>query len=403
MRWTGLRQYRQRIVAAWLIAMSISHAVLIYKTLPQLRRGYQDFTIFYAAGKLVRNGHAADLYNSTAQYRTQQEFAPEVSIRRGALPYTHTPFEALIYAPLSFLEYPSAYVLWTAINIVLLIASLVLLRKHFDEICALDRPLLVLSAAGFFPVAIALIQGQDTILLLFLMVLAMVLMKRGRDAVAGAVLGLALFKFHLVGTVALLVSIRRPRLLLGFIPVALALVAACVGMVGWHGIYEYAHYLVDLERTGARGSIIPSDMANLRGFISTAIPSLAGIPWLATIVFSSIILLALVSWRIAKGRESIYYCFALAATAAMLVSYHALPYDLVLLLPAAIVLLADALHTDSWRGLVLAFLLFLTPLYLALWFHLRAFSWLSVLLLWVLWELSEASRARNSTIPSIGR
>src|SRR5262249_54558558 len=53
MGWIALPQNKQKIAIALLLTMSLSNAVIIYNTLPLLRRGYQDFTIFYTAGRLV--------------------------------------------------------------------------------------------------------------------------------------------------------------------------------------------------------------------------------------------------------------------------------------------------------------------------------------------------------------
>jgi hypothetical protein len=107
----------------------------------------------------VRSGQASNLYDADVQYRTQKEFAPDVRIRQAALPYVHTPFEALLFVPFSFLGYVPAYMLWTALNVALMFLNLSLLRKHFTEVKALSPVLLVLAAAGFFPISIALIQG----------------------------------------------------------------------------------------------------------------------------------------------------------------------------------------------------------------------------------------------------
>ena len=412
MNWPASRQNRQKLIAAWLIAMSISHVVLASSAVPLLRRGYQDFTIFYTAGTLVRTGNATDLYNPTVQYRVQQGFAPQADARHGALPYTHTPFEALLYAPLTILAFPLAYLLWVGINLVLLVFSLVLLRRNFHEAQTMSPLLLGLAASGFFPIAIALIQGQDTVLVLFLVVLAMVFLRKGHDALGGAVLGLALFKFHLVGPLALLVSVRRPRLLSGFVPVGLALVAVCIFVVGGQGAVDYARYLADMEKTGAQGAIVAADMANLRGLLTSTLPEGKGAALFVAIAVCSLVVLLATASRIARNVQSIFTLFACAATASILVSYHALPYDLVLLLPAGILLLSGSIRTDQRTSpRLLSLLLFLTPLHLALWLQWRIYFCLAALLLWLVWELSRSSSPpesprltfRDNTTPSIGK
>ena len=397
------RSFRERVAAAFLLAMAVSHIAMVLNVTHLLKNGYQDFTIFYTAGKMVRSGQASNLYDADVQYRTEKEFAPNVRIRQAALPYVHTPFEALLFVPFSFLGYVPAYMLWTALNVALTFLNLSLLRKHFTGVKALSPVLLVLAAAGFFPISIALIQGQDTILVLFSIVLSMVLLKDGRDGLAGAALGLGLFKFHFVAPLALIVAMRRPRLLAGFVPMALGLGGLSILLVGIRGVVNYVHYVLHLERTGAGGAIMASDMPNLRGLIDTMMglrTDTAGSR--AMTLLCSIAVFWAAQARIRRGNESVLHMFALATIAAILISYHALPYDLVLLFPSALVLLATEVSGNtrlSRADAVLLALLFLTPLYVLLWLRLNQFAWFGLLLIWLLWRFGRPSAAIESPLP----
>ncbi len=384
----------------FLLAMAISHAAMALNVAHALQNGYQDFTIFYTAGRMVRSGQASTLYDPDAQYRTEKEFAPDVRIRQAALPYIHTPFEALIFVPFTFLGYVPAYALWTALNVALIILNLVLLRKHFAEIRALSPVLLVLAAAGFFPIAIGLIQGQDTILVLLSVVYSMVLLKDGRDSLAGAALGLGLLKFHFIAPLALILAIRRPRLLVGFVPIGLGFGCLSILIVGLHGVVHYVHYVLSLERTGAGGAIMASDMPNLRGLIDTLMGLRADtVGSMAVTLICSIAVFWATQWRVRKGDESVLRTFALATVAAILISYHALPYDLVLLFPSVVVPLAKAVPENtrlSRADTVLLVLFFLTPLYVLLWLRLNQFAWFGLLLIALLWRLGRPSATNES-------
>ena len=394
-----LRRQREKVAALFLLAMAVSHVAMVLNVAPALRRGYQDFTIFYTAGRMVRSGQASTLYDPDAQYRTEKEFAPDVRIRQSALPYTHTPFEALLFVPFTFLGYVPAYALWTAFNVALILLNLALLRKPFTEVKTLSPLVLVLAAAGFFPIAIGLIQGQDTILVLFSVVLSMILLKNGQDGAAGAALGLGLFKFHFIAPLALILAVRRPRLLTGFVPIALGFACLSILIVGSRGVVHYVHYVLNLERTGAGGAIMASDMPNLRGLIDT----LAGLRTdtagsIATTLVCSIAVFWATQWRVRRGDESVLHIFTLATIAAILISYHALPYDLVLLFPSALVLLAKAISDErpSRADTVLLVLLFLTPLYVLLWLRLNQFAWFGCLLIWLWWRLGRPSVTNES-------
>jgi len=386
---------KEFVAGIFLFAMAISHAAMVFIVLPSVRRGYQDFTIFYAAGKMIRNGQSASLYDLRAQYQTQNEFAPDVPIRQAALPFNHPPFEALLFVPLTFVGYVPAYGIWTVLNLAMLAASLALLRKHFPEIRSLSRALLGLAAAGFFPIALAIIQGQDSILLLFVTVLAMVAVAGERDASAGAVLALGLFKFHLIVPLVLIVATKRPRLLIGFVPVASGLVGVSVALVGWHGALDYVRFVLHVEQSSAGGVIWALDMPSLHGLIANLAGPYAGSvgSTLLAVAGSVAVFLAAV-WSVRKPSNSVPQTFALAAVATMLIGYHTMPYDLSLLLPVALFMFEAAGQTrasSEREGMLLLFLLFLTPLYVFLGLQLFRLGWFASLLIWLFWRLARTA------------
>jgi hypothetical protein len=381
-------QKRKFGAVAFLLAMVLCHGAMLLEMLPMLRSGYQDFTIFYTAGRLVRSGQTADLYDLSAQYRTQQEFAPDVHIRRGALPYNHPPFEALLFLPFTFVGYPLAYALWTVLNLAMLAIALAMLKKQFAELKKFSALFLSLAAVGFFPIAIALIQGQDAILFLLISVLGLVAATKGRDVAAGALLALGLFKFHLILPLLLVVAVKKPRVLIGFAPVALLLAGTSVAMVGWHGAADYVRFVLQLERRGA-GAVV-SDMPNLRGLIANLASARIPSPWIAVLTLAISLAVMVIALRRARKIDSIPQLFALATLTTILVSYHALPYDLSLLFPSSLFLFAasdqpetDRHRLDPW----LLALLFLTPLYVLLWLHWNQFSWYVLVLIALLWRV----------------
>jgi hypothetical protein len=385
------------VAAAFLLAMTIGHVVMFISLVPSLRSGYQDFTIFYTAGRLLHNGPASKLYDLGAQYQLQREFAPHVYIRRGPLPYNHPPFEALLFLPFGYLEFWPAYLLWTALNLGMLAISLALLRREFEQIRWLSPATVVLAATGFFPIAIAMIQGQDAVLLLLICVLALVSLARQRDVAAGAILAVGLFKFHLIIPLLLLLAIRRWRILVGFLPVAVALAAISVAMLGWHGPADYVHFVLQLEKSGAGAGIGTYEMPNLRGLISY-LPGFTanGAPTILLTLAASLAIFMIALHRIKAGRDFIGHSFALAAVTAILVSYHAFAYDLCLLLPGAFFMfsgITEAQGESPKHSLLLA-LLFLTPLYVLLGFRLSRFCWFAVVVILLFAVLARSQTAR---------
>jgi hypothetical protein len=234
----------------------------MFQAAPKLRNGYQDFVIYYGAGKNVLEGRADLLYNLANQYRTQLTFA-NAPIRRGALPYNHPPFEAVFFVPLALLSFWPAYLVWTALNLAMLAAIVIMLRRY----PAIRNIGLGLSAAvvlAFFPLINALLQGQDVILLLFLAVMALLCLERNADAMAGVWLGAGLYRPHIAVPLMLLLAVRRWRVILGFVPVGLLLLAVTVAVTGLAGPLAYVRFVFFVEKLGV-GNFGPRVVPNLRG------------------------------------------------------------------------------------------------------------------------------------------
>src|SRR5271156_1972312 len=143
---------KEWLATVFLFAMTVSNVVSAAGLTGLLRNGYQNFTIFYGAARMVRSGQSSVLYDLPAESRAQEEFAPNVRIRQAALPYMHPPFEALLFLPFTFLRYVHAYLLWSVLNGGMVIASMILLRRQFVEVGGLPLAFVVLAATGFLPV-----------------------------------------------------------------------------------------------------------------------------------------------------------------------------------------------------------------------------------------------------------
>lgn len=345
----------------------------------------------------MRQGLGAHMYDEQVQYRVQQEFASGVSIRQGALPYNHPPFEALIFVPLTWLPYVAAYLLWDLVNLMILFALPFLLRPHLPMLRQTPAAAWLFVSLAFFPIFIALLQGQDIILLLLLFTLTFVALKKGADFAAGCWLALGLFRFHMVlPLIFILLLQRRRKAVLGFVLMAAALTAVSVAVVGWKTTLAYPSYVWHLEQTMGRGAIVPADMPNLRGLFDTI---LAGhVPPAAihaVVVFLSIalVLLASAKWNPASSGGVLDLVFSLTVVVLVLVSYHALIYDLSLLLLPILFLANRSPALSSAPGWTRAALfipivvLFFSPLQMDLWFHSGPKILLPPLLMFWLWGM----------------
>jgi hypothetical protein len=400
------QQRRNRLLALFLAAMVLVHVFVIWNSRHLIRKGYPDFTIFYSAAKIVREGLGTRLYDPQVQYQVQLEFASGVSIRQGALPYNHPPFEALLFLPLTYLPYLSAFVAWDVINLLLLALVLRRLKPHVPLLEELGLGKAWFACLAFFPVCVALLQGQDMIVLLLLLTMAFVSLKRGKDIPAGAWIGLGLFRFHLVLLLILILLLRkRYRVLVGFAGVAGVLALVSAAIVGWRGMLQYPQYVWYIEQTMGHGAIVPSDMPNLRGILASLLTDFTPKPvLLALTAVLSLTVIYLVGFRQKAGRSEELFglLFGEWILVVVLLSYHAFAYDLCLLL-LPIILVLD--HLQSHPGvdtitrrllLIPILILFVSPLQMALWLKLGQLSVLAIVLAAWLWGIAREIRRQQS-------
>ena len=371
------RSSLRRILVPFLFAMIVLHAWMFFSVRREIVTGYPDFTIFYTAGKCMLQGHGRQLYDLETQLAIQRDFAFAVKHRESALPFNHPPFEALLFAPLARLPYVAAYLVWAVFNILLILGFWILLRPHLPSLHRFLPALPLLAMFAFFPVIMALLQGQDSILLLFLYGLVFCALETGRPFVAGLCLGLALFKFQLVLPFVLVLLVTRQwRAIAGFVVTAFGLLLVSAAVVGWGGVMAYPGFVLRLSRSGAPAGIYPRDMPNLRGLVAGAL-HLSGLPAAVLIIALSVALVTLAAywWRVQPGRQFVLG-FSLCLTVTTMVSYHLLVHDLGLLV-VPILLLAELLVSGEIVGparrilIVSLAALFLTPLYALLQFLLR--------------------------------
>jgi len=347
-----LNRSKERLAVIFLLALTLLSSAGAPNLVWFVRSGYPDFTKFYHGAEMVRAGQAAQLHD------------------------LHPPFEELLFVPLTYLSYFPAYVLWTFLNVVMMMLSLGMVRKTFAETERLSPLFLILSVAAFAPAVRALSQGQDSVLLLLLVTLSLFLLTRSRVVLAGAVLGCGLFKFHLVLPLALVLAVRRPRLWLGLCPVAAALVAIWAMMTGWHGIADYGHVLVHVENHGAAGTPIAA-MPNLRGLFAELAGKNGGSAVTVVAIVCATAALGIVLWKVGRRATEIRFVFAAATVTCILVGYHTVIHDLTLLLPVVLMLFSapGAATRAEMRVDAALFVVVYASLFMSSWFWPRLNPW----------------------------
>src|SRR5258705_7872173 len=96
-----------------------------------LLQGHADFRQLYAAGYMVRTGHAAELYDLPSQQLFQDVL---VGNDERALPFIRPAYQALLFVPFSLLQYRSAYLAFLAVNLALLVLVFWILCPHMKNL-----------------------------------------------------------------------------------------------------------------------------------------------------------------------------------------------------------------------------------------------------------------------------
>jgi len=401
----------KKLVLFFLAGMLSLHVAVAWRSRELIRKGYPDFTALYSAGKIVREGVRKQLYDSQTQYRIQQEFAAGVSIRQGPLPYIHPPWEALLFVPFAWFSYPMAYLLWNAVNVLILLSLPFLLRNHLPQLRHVSALFWLFVSLAFYPIFFDLLQGQDILPLLLFFTLAFVSLKQNNDLAAGCWLGLGLFRFHLVlPLVFILLLHKRLKALLGFAVVAFVLAMVSVAIIGWNAALSYLSFVWHVETVMGHGAIVPVDMPNLRGLLHTFLAAHSSkfvIQLVVAVLSAALLLFASAKWRVAREGTAFDLGFSLVVVSTILVSYHANTYDLALLFLPVMLLTNHLAGVDvkgGWSRIALMgpmFVLFVSPLQMLLLQKYGKLSLLTPVLLFWTWGLaSEISRLGSpSQIP----
>jgi Glycosyltransferase family 87 len=272
-----------------------------------------DFLDLYTGATLALHGDFARLDDYREQLQTEQAIAPDA--KRPLIPFMRPPFYAVALAPLALLPFRTAFVVWLAIQIVLLAVCWWVAYRRFG-------PNAVILSAFFLLPGLGIAHGQDAVFVLLPLMLGYLELERGRDLAAGALIGLTLFKFHLFPFIPVLFLLhRRWRALAGYTAVGAALAGAWLALSS-----PLAYWRLIFDPRVVRAAT-PDLFLN-----ADAIPANFGVGSLAI----TLVLMAVVAGLVlvATGREACPTAFAAAVAGSLAFTPHVYKYDgTALLLP----------------------------------------------------------------------
>lgn len=322
----------------------------VVASFPTAKRGDVDFRHLYTAGYMARTGNGRNLHDYAANEKFQNSL---VGPANGTLTFNHLAYESMIYAPFTFLSYPKAYVAFFGANLIVLAGIVRMLWRYFSPLGEIWRFLPAAVVICFLPVAMALIEGQDSLILLALLGGCMIAMDGQKEFRGGVFLGLTLFKFQYALPIVFLYLVwRRWRFVMGFLAAGVGVASLSVCLTGLSGMWKYVEYILSISAHysaagGERYGIHPDGMANLRGLVS----SIAAGPSLTVLLVTVGLSAGVMIWAGFKQAS-----LPGALVAAILVSYHHVIADTSLLILPGGLLLAGWIQGGTRRDAQLGLL-----------------------------------------------
>jgi len=275
-----------------------------------------DFAPFY---------RAAALASTHESVYARPTWSPRTTAEGRFLPFLRFPVYAAALIPLTALPYSVARCVWIALLILAAVASLRLFPTPRDS--------LAIALAFSFPLANALMVGQDISLVLLIVLAAAAFFTAGREFLAGFVASLLCIKVTYLPAAGLVFLAKSRRGTAGLLTGAALQLAVSFAVGGAHWPSEYLAILrspqLDLE---------PGRMLNLRAVVY----SLSLSPAVYLVVAAA---LYVGFWFVCR-RISVPDGLTLALALGLIASPHSKPYDGVALIP----LFVGVAGGKTWTG-----------------------------------------------------
>ena len=401
-RWLTAKRLRAHALLLALILWGIYTWTIATPTLRDRNGNLKgtDFLHFYTLGSLAIHHRGSELYDVTSQAVLATRRVPDADGIR-YLPL-YPPQVSILFAPLAFFSYGRALALWWMCTTLIYGACC----YRIWRICPAlqDFGGNVALAALAFPAFFHLMAwGQTSALALACFTATFLLLRDHREFAAGVALGCLAFKPQLgLAAAIVFIAIGSWRIVAGAALSAMAQVAAGVF---YYGFTPLRYWLEEVGHVaGLLSSFEPRPYQThcLRTFWSMLVP------WrsvsFAWYILSAVVVLA---WTIAVWRrqESLSLKYTALLLATVLVSPHLTVYDLVILVPAFLLLGESRIsRLLPPRGIgTLLYLIYMLPLLgpYTRWTHVQLSVIAMVALLYSIWRVAGKYVSKADVAPDV--
>lgn len=338
-----------------------------------------DFPQFYAAARLIVSGHGADCYQMEKFTSLQHECFPAMADRSI---FIYLPPPSLVwFLGLGFLPSQAATVVWKIVQFVCLAASVLLLRNAFslnNKSFLWLVAVLCLSGPAFAAIKIE----QVSMLLLCALSTAIWALRKNKPWIAAVALSFLMIKPQEgLPFLIFLLGARRYKVV-AFTACILAGTTIFVSLViGQQGISNYFHFGFSAIEQSAYmqselGPTVRGQLLRLLPESKTAIALVSGLISLCSLLF-----IFVSGRRFASHRAWLEAGLLIAIPLGLVTCFHLHSYDLVLLAPTVVTILAGPLENAIPPiPLLISFILFgtfMVPFYIYIhWDYLLKEHWL---------------------------
>lgn len=329
-----------------------------------------DFYVYYMAAETFARGGSAYTI-SDAEW---DALASNLGITNYTRPYRYPPHVAALLTLFRPLGPRGAMVLWVIANAAAMIVGAWLSGRALGE----WWPAISLAGLALFvPPLATLLAGQINGLLFFSLAWALWGLVHRRDGALGVGLALgAALKVIPLALVLYLFWRRRWRAGLIAAGALLILTLACVPVVGWQGLVDYANSAVFLGRPDTV-YVVPTNQTFTavlgRAFSATSNTVLSGGRWLGLLMVIATVALC---WPRGDTGRTMPLEFGLIVAALQLIPPFTWYHQLVLLLLPTLIIVERLWAERRWYGLgLLAALFFLTDLHGLGWHYVEKWPW----------------------------
>lgn len=287
-----------------------------------------DFLHFYALASIGASD--ATQFADPSRVRAAQLRAVPESIEH-IYPPVYGPQVALTLAPLARFPYGTALAVWLALSAAMYFASVAVVLNNSATVRQFFS-IGLLAAAGFPPFWYLVQYGQLSAVALCLVVASAIALNRGHEALAGAVLGLLVYKPPLLLPMLGILLLSRSWRIAATMSLSAAVEVVSTGLwVGADGLVNYVQLVLRMPSMALMMAARPDQMHSLRAFWSLIFHESALTFVLYAATATVVMVAAAYVWRRVADPPLRMSALLLGT---VLASPHLYVYDLVILAPA---------------------------------------------------------------------